>query len=218
LSRLDGRPTQAVKQVRGQLGTCCSPMARQRCRRGRERSLPWRVGAVQRGHVKAPGVGVDLQSGFLVATRGGKRQSSSGGAPFPSAGHGAEQEAVPAAPAFPTSPWRWAHALQCPGSPSSRSSPSPRSPLPSPLLLRWEVLGKKSPGGGGQGKSKGRPGFYTGGLGLGEATDGDDHWRPCPWPRGAHLAGRARCGAGRRAAGFCSVWGGAHGQRKGKGE
>jgi hypothetical protein len=48
------------------------------------------------------------------------------------------------------------------GSPSSRSSPSPRSPLPSPLLLRWEDLGMKSPGGGGQGKSKGWPGFYTG--------------------------------------------------------
>jgi hypothetical protein len=39
-------------------------------------------------------------------------------------------------------------------------------------------------------KSKGRPGFYTGDLGLGEATDGDDHRHPCPWPRGTHPAGR----------------------------
>jgi hypothetical protein len=66
------------------------------------------------------------------------------------------------------------------GSPSPLSSPSPWSPLPSPLLLRWEELGKKSPGGGGQGKSKGRPGFYTGDLGLGEATDGDDPQPPHP--------------------------------------
>jgi hypothetical protein len=79
-------------------------MARQRCRRGRERSLPRRVGAVQRGACQGPGVGVELQSSFLVATRGGKGQSSSGGAPFPSAGHGAEQEAAPAAPALPRRP------------------------------------------------------------------------------------------------------------------
>jgi hypothetical protein len=56
------------------------------------------------GACQGSGVGVDLQSSFLVATRGGKRQSSSGGAPFPSAGHGAEQEAAPAAPAFPRRP------------------------------------------------------------------------------------------------------------------
>jgi hypothetical protein len=31
------------------------------------------------------------------------------------------------------------------------------SSLPSPLLLRWEEMGKKFPGGGGQGKGKGRP-------------------------------------------------------------
>jgi hypothetical protein len=30
-------------------------------------------------------------------------------------------------------------------SPSSRSSPSPRSPLPSPLLPRWEEFGEKVP-------------------------------------------------------------------------
>jgi hypothetical protein len=104
-----------------------------------------------------------------------------------------------------------------PGSPSSRSSPSPRSPLPSPLLLRWEELGKKSPGGGGQGKSKGRPGFYTGELGLGEATDGDDHRHPCPWPRGAHPAGRARCGAGDAPPVLFGA-GSAHGHREEKGE
>jgi hypothetical protein len=89
---------------------------------------------------------------------------------------------------------------------------------PSPLLLRWEVLGKKSPGGGGQGKSKGRPGFYTGGLGLGEATNGVDLRHPCPWPRGTHLAaGRdARQGGAPPASARCGR--GAHGQREGKGE
>jgi hypothetical protein len=91
----------------------------------------WR-GAGRGGACQGPGVGVELLSSFLVVTCGGNGRSSSGGAPCPSAGHGAEQEAAPAAPAFPTLPWSWAHVLQCPGSPSSRCSPSPRSPL---LLL-----------------------------------------------------------------------------------
>jgi hypothetical protein len=67
----------------------------------------------------------------------------------------------------------------------SRSATS----LPSPLLLRWEELGKESPGGGGQCKSEGRPGFYTGVLGLGEATDGRQR---AIWGGVARIHGRQR--------------------------
>jgi hypothetical protein len=156
------------------------------------------------GHVKAPGVGVNLQSGFLVAIRGGKRQQQRRcalpiGRTWSRAGGSACSFSFPhAAMELGTRPSMPRVAI-LPLLPISQVSP------PSPLLLRWEVLGKKSPGGGGQGKSKGRPGFYTGGLGLGEATDGVDLRHPCPWPRGTHLAaGRAARQGG--AAGLCSVW------------
>jgi hypothetical protein len=150
---------------------CGSPMARQRCRRGRERSLPRRVGAVQRGACQGPGVGVELQSSFLVATRGGKGQSSSGGAPFPSAGHGAEQEAAPAAPALPRRPGDG----HTPFNAQAAILPQLLLSQVSPFLLLCcrggRNLGRKSPGGGGgQGQSKGRSGFYTSELGLGECS------------------------------------------------
>jgi hypothetical protein len=105
--------------------------ARRVSSQGRERPLPWRVGAAQRG-MSRHRVLASISSPASWLPFVAARDSSSGGAPCPSAGHGAEQEAAPAAPAFPTPPWSWAHVLQCPGSPSSRCSPSPRSPL---LLL-----------------------------------------------------------------------------------
>jgi hypothetical protein len=118
---------------------------------------------------------------------------------------------------FPTSPWRWAHALQCAGRHPPAAPHLPGLPFLLLCCCGGRNLGRKSPGGGGQGKSKGWPGFYTSELGLGEATDGDDHRHPCPWPRGAHPAGRARCGAGDAPPVLFDA-GSAHGHREEKGE
>jgi hypothetical protein len=118
----------------------------------------WR-GAGRGGAGQGPGVGVELLSSFLVVTCGGKGRSSSDGAPFPSAGHGAEQEAAPAAPALPRRPG----GGHTPSNAQAAILPQlliPQvSPSSSSAAAVGEKLGEKSPGGGGgQGQSKGRLG------------------------------------------------------------
>jgi hypothetical protein len=71
---------------------------------------------------------------------------------------------------FPASPWRWAHALQCAGRHPPAAPHLPGLPFLLLCCRGGRNLGRKSPGGGGQGQSKGRPGFYTGELGLGECS------------------------------------------------